>query len=141
MKGAKVTNSNNANNVLPTSPTVSVFTFDTVEFDSNGLFNLATPTRLTAKEAGTYEVGFHTLIQANATGNRLCAIRKNGVTNIAFDRRPNVGAADTVSHLASTKVQLLAGDYIEVTYSHNAGVDLTPIGGGSFPQMWMIKQP
>src|ERR1043165_754736 len=72
--------------VLPTAVEAAI-PFDSERFDTDNMHSTVTNrSRITFNTAGLYQVTACVEFQANATGERMASILKNGTTNIARDR-------------------------------------------------------
>jgi len=113
-------------------------TFSTLIYDSNTLWAVGAPTRLTAKVAGIYHVGGQVVFDANNTGKRTIEIRKTaGTPAVVFnDLNPNPGCQGLACH---GMINMGVGDYIECFVYHNitGGGTLNLLTGTTYPSMWM----
>jgi hypothetical protein len=96
--------------------------FDSERFDNNGLHNLVNPSRLTAATTGTYIITAHVLWQANNSGTREVGILLNGTTYVASQMTKAGGLSTDHAQSVTTIYRLSAGDYVECTVAHDAGV-------------------
>lgn len=90
--------------------------------DSEGMHdNAVNNTRLTAKQAGFYEVTFQGYMPA-ASGVGVAYGRKNGSTNIRSSWTRREGGGTTGTPITTTfSVSLAVNDYIEIMASHSGG--------------------
>lgn len=112
---------------------VTLVSWDSVDWDTDGMFSLAFPTRITARTAGLYAVGAWYSWDVNSAGQRGLLLRrtaKSGVISVF----PNVGVLNeggdvtaVGSGLRTTSgpmwfdMVLQAGDYVEVFVSQFSG--------------------
>jgi len=91
----------------------------------------ANTSRLVCTRAGKHALSANVVFAANANGGRGLSFRKNGITYVGGHHgAPNPDAvATTVS--ATTVVDLVAGDYIEVVVSQGSGGGLNVIPNDS----------
>lgn len=100
-------------------------TFDTINRDALGMFNIAFPTRLTCKVPGIYLVVIYATWTPNAAGIRSCAPQKNGITLFGDQQLQANGAAGSGTYFGIPAiVSLIVGDYIEVITFQNSGAAL-----------------
>ena len=98
-------------------------TWEVTEFDTDNCVDLVND-RLVARTPGKYDVVGVALVAANATGQRVIGIRKNGVvTGIVETQGPNQSAL-TSYLLTNTLVDMAAGDYLELWVFQNSGSNL-----------------
>ena len=118
--GARVTN----NAVISTQTgVVKYVTFNTLVYDTNGIYNAGSNTRLTCKTAGYYLIVGKIAFALNATGIRLAIIRKNGATSLnqlMIPTNPTLGAALEITTIAD----LIINDYNELGAYQNSGGNL-----------------
>ncbi len=115
---AAVHRMNGAQTIGQNAPTA--ISFDTIDFDSTGMFSTATPTRLTANVAGKFLItGAVYVSSQDASGNNSLAIRKNGATLYAQQSCPALGAGWSATLSVAQLMQLAVGDYIELIYTQS----------------------
>lgn len=123
--------------------------FDTVRFDTDGIFQKTTfPTRLTCRTPGIYMIFGSIRFAANATGYRNLQVNWNGdptaagfpSQRIAFQQQINVGGADAANLSIATGWQLASGDYLELVVNQTSGgnLDVTATTFWS-PEFGMVK--
>lgn len=104
----------------------TAFTWGSAVKDAAAMFSTGANTKLTCKQAGTYQVSAFLDWGTNATGVRTVWIRRNGSTHVAgSSETPN---ANGCPQSASDLVVLAVGDYLEVTGFQNSGGSITPSG-------------
>ena len=111
-----------SNQSIPNA-TATAIEFDTVVTDPTGLWNSATPTRLTAPVAGQYLVTATAFWATAATGEALLRIQKNGVSPSGFygvSSIPMLAGFDAGNSVAVI-VPMAAGDYVEASAFQNSG--------------------
>jgi hypothetical protein len=115
--------------------------FDTVEFDTDGIFNPITPTRLTAQTSGKYLIiGYVEIVTSfTTTGYREVAIWLNGSTRIAREVHVPSATAPTLTTI-STYYFLNANDYIELAVIQTSGSTLN-VHAPEPPAFMMVKLP
>lgn len=125
---------------IATGGSGSVLSFDSERHDVGGLHDNATNnSRLTAPDAGVYDIFASVEFAGNATGLRMVALRINGATLIDADFRSPAGAGATRIPL-STQWKLAAGDYVEVLVFQSSGGNLNVTAAGNFsPEFGMTK--
>jgi len=132
--------SNSTDIPIPDS-TVTALTFDTEEFDTDGIFDPGNPTRLTARTAGKYlimgYVEFNTSFGANEM--REVDIRLNGFTRIARVVGGSLPTAPFITTI-STYYELQANDYVELTVRQISGGTLN-VHAPEPPAFMMVKLP
>jgi hypothetical protein len=105
----------------------TVLTLDTVGRDTDGMYNVGTPDRVTIPVgmAGLWTLDAGVAFASNATGQRRMGIRVNGTTFVSQQRIPpiTIAASATVITTAAT-VELAVGDYLEVVVYQDTGAAL-----------------
>lgn len=97
-----------------------------VRKDAAAMWAAGSPTKLTCKQAGTYQCNSFLEWGTNTTGIRIMWLRKNGTTHIDGDTvTPNANGSPSS---ASGLIDLAVGDYLEVTAIQNSGGNITPAG-------------
>lgn len=91
--------------------------------------------RVAAPITGTYFVCGSVEFEANATGYRELAIRKEGTTIQALNRVANLGGSDTTPVFVSAAVYLEEDEYVELVAKHTAGGPLSLMPGNGGPQL------
>ena len=113
------------------SGTPTAMRFFTADFDQGGLFSGPTcytaASKLTASQAGLYQITGGIAWPANATGNREIVLQLNGATSLAADQQSAVNGAATEQNV-STIYRLGAGDYVEEVVTQTSGGTLNPAG-------------
>ena len=96
--------------------------FDTVNYDTAGMFDAGSPTRLTCVESGLYLVIADTFWNPNVAGYRQSIIRENGATSIGFANQNAIATAG-VSTLgnAVTIWNAVVGDFLELMLTQTSG--------------------
>jgi hypothetical protein len=110
-------------------------------YDTAGLFDPATPNRLTAPIAGVYAIDAGVRWSANALGTRFAGICINqptvgacGFTNnvavsqYATNHDPGIGTMRLTQQSVSTQLKLAAGDVVQVVVTENSGSPLAVDG-------------
>jgi hypothetical protein len=118
--------------------TATTLNFDSERFDTDGIHDTVTNNdRLTCRTPGKYVVGAG-IHFAGAGGNyRSLVLLVNG-TMYAIDRRPPLGGGIGLQSHLNTTVDLRAGDYVQLQYSHDIGSASSVILGGNYsPEFWM----
>lgn len=111
-----------------TTATVTALSLNSEHYDTDTIHDLVTNnSRLTCKTAGIYEVIGMVGFAANATGWRASAIRLNGTTYLAQERRMNIGAADAAYLQVVTRWPLIVNDYIELMVEQTSGGALSTV--------------
>jgi len=113
------------------SGTPTAMRFFTADFDQGGLFSGPTcytaASKLTASQAGLYQITGGIAWPANSTGNREIVLQLNGATSLAADQQSAVNGAATEQNV-STIYRLGAGDYVEEVVTQTSGGTLNPAG-------------
>ena len=113
---------------IPNANTITAVSFDTVVFDTAGLYNGANSTRLTAPVTGVYQIDAGASWTANNTSFRFLGIYHGnapGGTEIAASEvSANSDNARETQQTASTLYKLSAGDYIEIGVAHSTAAPL-----------------
>lgn len=94
------------------------------EYDTDGLFDTAQNTRLTASWPGLWSVTAGGVWASNATGRRYLKIRKNGTIDLKESGVPTVAAVAFGNPPPSTQIRMIAGDYVELMAFQNSGGNL-----------------
>lgn len=106
-------------------------TFDTVVFDTNFFFNIATPTRLTVPSTGKYYIGGSAAwVVSNNNDIRRLRIRVNGGADLAIVQDDPEGGISPLQQTLSTMTELFIGDFVELIASQDSGAQqqIDPIG-------------
>lgn len=111
---------------ITSGTTETAVTWGSARKDAAAMFAGAAPTKLTCKQAGSYQISVFLDWGANAVGIRKLWIRKNGTTHIAGDSA--VPDANGCPQSASCLFDLAVGDYLEATAIQNSGGTITPPG-------------
>lgn len=101
---------------------------DTELFDNDSMHSTASQTsRITCQTPGRYLICATVRTGTNQTGHREVQIWVNGVgTGDDYNIGRHDCAGDTSTVISGSRAVVLgAGDYIECTLEHNAGVDIT----------------
>lgn len=117
--------------------TITALTFDTERKDTDTIHDNSTNnTRLTCKTAGFYAIKGCIAWASNGTGERFVAIRLNGTTYLAIDRRAPVSTAEQT---VSTDYDLAVNDYVELIAFQTSGGNLDVTKSGNFsPEFSMV---
>jgi len=97
--------------------------FDTERWDTDGMYDSASPTKLWAQRTGTYASFAHVLWDTNATNNREVLLRYNGASvcgGVAWD-----ATGSNYQSVAGVPWALEPGDYLEVMLYQNSGANRT----------------
>lgn len=119
-KGARVYA--NANQIIPNGGDGTKLSFSTVRWDTDGLFDIADPTKLTIKTDGVYIITALIEWATSANGVRYVDILLNNTDYIGIESRQ--GASAAIYMHATSIYTLKAGDYIEVLVFQNSGGNL-----------------
>lgn len=113
----------NSVNISIASGVGTVITFDTEDFDTDGIHSLVTNTgRLTAQTAGKYLIVALLEFTTHATGWRNLQVRLNGVTNlVVVNNRAITIVQVTTRIVAVTLSDLAVNDYIECIGFQDSG--------------------
>ena len=105
-----------------TSSASTAIIWSTPVLDNYTAWVVGTPTRITAKVAGWYEINGSVSYAVNATGFRVAQISKNGATNQAQTATTNAGAVANTVVQVSALVQFNGStDYIELVANQASG--------------------
>jgi hypothetical protein len=127
---------------LTTGTSVNI-SFDTVETNVDGLFSLASPTRLTAVNAGFYLVGGNVEFDLAANGFRRLQI----VGSVFMGSIDAPGGEWATSTWGAGARRLLivgarffaAGEWAELQVAQNSGATINLTAGSVRPTMWMLR--
>lgn len=106
-----------------TSGVLLALEFDTERYDTDGMHDAGSNTRLTCQVAGKYLIKAQVRFSSNSNGYRYAQLRLNGATEIgqvAIGANPS---EDTVI-VTSTIKDLAVADYVEVVAYQNSGSTL-----------------
>ncbi len=106
--------------------------FDTVEYDTNGLWN-ATNKRWDISTSGYYEFVASCVVTGAVTSNPALMLYKNGVLYKVLNQIPGSGAVAAIN--GSQKIACTAGDYVEIYGSYGGGGTPSFANGASTTQM------
>jgi hypothetical protein len=109
----------------------TIVSFDTESYDTAGMFDPATPDRLTITRPGTYVVTANTRFNANDTGPRVLTISRTGDTFAAATAVP-AGAYSSLgaNQNASGTYRLATGDIVQERVYQGSGGALSLNGTG-----------
>lgn len=102
-----------------------------MDIDNFGGWSSGTNTRYTAKQSGLYFISGTTSWTegASPTGYRVCRLRVNGDNSQVYGgnsfQTAAGGANNECTTVVASLIQLNAGDYVELQFSHNQGSSLT----------------
>jgi hypothetical protein len=131
-----------AGQAIPSNIAVfNTLTYESEVYDTAGLFDPATPDRLTAPIAGVYQIDAGVRWSANALGTRFagicinqpaigsCGISNNiAVSQYATNDDPGVGTLRLTQQSVSTQWKLAAGGVVQVVVTQNSGAPLNVDG-------------
>jgi hypothetical protein len=118
--GARVYNDGNQN-IAASTPTA--VTYDQERWDTDGIWNVGNPTRLTSQTEGYYYIAASAVFDGDTLGTfRYCDLYLNGTTFIAKNWRSPTSNIDTCMSI-STLYPLEVGDYVENMVYHNSTTD------------------
>lgn len=112
--------------------TITVVTFDTEDLDTDAYHSTSSNTgRITIPtgKAGKYRIWGRVGWNANATGQRILNVVKNGTTNIVSHYLP--GAAVSITHDFSDVFALAEADFIDIRVYQSSGGSLGIFGEDS----------
>jgi hypothetical protein len=107
-----------------TTGVLTAVTFGSEQFDTANMWVSGSPTRLTIPAAGAYLVTAKALFQANATGQRRAAIRRNGSESFATIGVNATGGSELTELSCSDTIRCDIGDYLELTMTQSSGGNL-----------------
>jgi hypothetical protein len=138
---AKVTRSTNQ---TISNSTNTLISFSAEAWDTDDLWTVGSPTRLTIQTGGYYALTAGTLWASDPTGRRLTEILLNGSTVLTRSEDPPHSGTSGNAQIVATIASLSAGDYVELRVFQSSGgsldivatlaphleVTLLPAGGG-----------
>lgn len=136
---------NSANISIPSgTASYTALTFNSERYDQGTATEQhstsSNTSRLTCREAGLHGIGGHIRYASNVTGIRDLAIRLNGTTLIAVDRRGAAATGGTYISIA-TEYRLAVGDYVELVTLQNSGANLNvEVEGNDSPEFWFSRK-
>ncbi len=100
-----------------------VISFTTAARDTDGMFNIATPTRVTCRTQGIYDVKWNIVFAISAAGtHRQGWVSVNGGSSrFGNDIRPSVPVNGYGRVAGSDSITLNAGDYMELVTEQDGG--------------------
>lgn len=118
-------------------------TFQAVENDDWGCWNVSNPTRLTAPVTGRYLVQAQTKWADGAQGTRQISIKINGTQEIAYANNSKAQGHGTHTSVMSPPVSLQKGQYVELIANTDVALNLIIVADGDnyegwFPSMSLI---
>jgi hypothetical protein len=118
------------------SGTPTTLTFDTVDFDTDGLYAAVHTDRLTAPVSGTYLVSAE-VAWPQASGDRAVYLNSStGGEYIAYDIRGAAGVSGTAQP-ATGVTHLSAGDYVTVQAQQSSAGSLNVIPHATLSMVWL----
>lgn len=118
------------------SATQAAIPFDSVDWNNDGMWSAANPSRLTCHTAGKYLVSGGAWWDGSTTGSfRILNFIKNGTSNPPFSDEmvPPLGALRMTTQ---AMIQLAVGDYVEISGYQNSGANVVLSGGVSSRFLW-----
>jgi hypothetical protein len=120
--------------------TDTVLAWNAVRYDTDGMWNSGTPTRLTAQTAGRYLLGAAVTFDGSSGGGwRQVALRSSVSARVAIGGSPARGAgAGTHVVPLVTDWLLSVGEYVETYVYHDSGgaLSVVPYGEPFSLEMW-----
>lgn len=125
---------NSANISVATSGTPQALTFNSEQYDSNGMHSTVSNTsRITIQKDGYYNFYGHAAWAGNATGYRELKVVKNGTTDIWIVRQDGQGASTVVHQgIAVPPFSSTTGDYYELYATQTSGGALNALTSGVY---------
>jgi hypothetical protein len=128
--------------------TITPLTWGTATYNTAGMFNVATPDRLTAPIAGVYAIDGGVRWAANVNGFRFAAVCLNGpsaggctaTTDVAVSEYPtNDSTMRLTQQTVSTQLKLAAGDVVQLAAAQDSGVALlvNALPATNFEMTWI----
>jgi hypothetical protein len=116
-----------------TSGVAFMHVFDTVEYDTEGMWGRGgSTTRITCITTGIYLVTASITWAANATGYRICALLKNGTVQYAGSLIPVSSGTFGTWQTIAWPITMNAGDYVEnLIQQASGGALLTDAGSAN----------
>lgn len=99
--------------------------WDTEDYDTHAVLDIATNDRWTCPVAGKYTVKSLIEFSANATGQRAVTLYKNGSAYAELGNIPQATAGASARVGGATDIDLVAGDYLEIFVLQNSGGSLS----------------
>ena len=129
-----------ATNQTIVTATLTAISFSNERYDTDTIWVLGAPTRLTCRTPGKYLIGACVRLD-NITDliQYECMLREGGATIVAYELRHS-GQTGGKMLCISTIYDLATADYLEVLVQHAAGADRDVISTGNYsPEFWMQK--
>lgn len=102
--------------------TYTKLTFSAEEFDTDAIFDISSPTRLTVKTAGIYRISGYCAFVFNTTGVRKILIRQSGSAILCLLNVMPVTISNTLTTMmVETTVDMAVNDYVEMEVWQNSG--------------------
>ncbi len=118
MPGARVYNV--GTQAIPTNSSTAL-TFSNADYNVGGVWDLADPTRLTAKVAGRYSVTASISWANDPVGNRTLMIQVNGTTTVMAVTTGSMPTETAPQQNCATTVRLMKGDYVRALVWQTSG--------------------
>lgn len=133
--GARVYN--NANIPVPTGTTF-ILSFNSQRWNDGGMYSSAATDRLTCQAAGKYAI-IGNVRAIVATGNWALQVNKNGTDIIGMAvGLPRAGLGQRM--IISTIDDLVAGDYLQLTFFQNTGATVNVEVGAQYSPEFMAQK-
>lgn len=123
-----------------TTATATAISFDTVVDDTDTMWVIGSPTRLTINTAGRYIIFGNIEFEANGTGDRKVIIRLNGSTIIASLHIDATAPTHTEDIPIETMWTFAVGDYIELVVTHTRGANLNVLTSARYSADFRITR-
>lgn len=128
--------------VIPNGVDTAVI-FSTEVYDTDNIFNVIAPTRLSANTDGKYIIQGQVQFTSSDAGRRNIAIHKNGIgITIPIGRaiQEYVTGSFTLIQVTSV-IDMVAGDFVELTAEQTSGAPLSISPSSQSTWFAMTKQP
>lgn len=111
----------------------TAISFDSEDYDADGMHNTVTPTRITVPVSGVYRLGGAITWASNAAGIRTFHLRVNGTDVVCAEDKAAVSGS--MSMTISAECYLDLGDYVELYTYQDSGGSLD-VQANYTPAMW-----
>lgn len=119
----------------------TLLAFDSVRFDTDGMWDSSDNTKLVCQTSGKYIIISSAMFAPNSTGNRAVSILLNGTTTLATTEVSNTGTSGT-KICATTLYDLQVGDYVQLAayQSNESGSSLEIVANPQrSPEFMMVR--
>jgi hypothetical protein len=128
----------NSGSVSVSNATETAVTWNSENFDTDTMHSTGSNTsRITATTAGKYRVTGYVEFDANGTGLRYAALKKNGTTYLVLMEKDDPSSGRSTRFNPTWLVSMAATDYVELVVYQASGGALNVTTSSGFTAEWV----